>query len=83
MRNTLPLWFVLVGFSLFSGCSGSRQLLWPAGTTQEQRENASLHDPYADNDIAPPMIGGRPRDFMEPRPEAVRNDWFRNTWWGR
>ncbi|MCA9155006.1 MAG: hypothetical protein R3C99_03735 [Pirellulaceae bacterium] len=45
----------------------------PPGTAQQQRYSATLHDPYPDNDLGPEVVGGRPRDFQQPRAEAVRN----------
>ena len=36
------------------------------GTIQQQRTRAALHDPYADNLMAPEIVGGRPREFSRP-----------------
>jgi hypothetical protein len=49
---------------------------------EQQRQNASLHDPYSDNDIGPEVVGGRPREFEKPRSEPVRNGPQRNVYWG-
>ena len=43
------------------------------GTIPRQRFRAMLHDPYSDVDIGPDVVGGRPRDFQKPIPQAVRN----------
>ena len=40
---------------------------------QQQRLNASVHDPYADNDAGPEIVGGRPRDYQKPWSEADRS----------
>ena len=65
------------------GCGYARPLLPPGGTVQQQRYNASVHDPYTDNDLGPEVVGGRPRDFQKPFAEPVRNQWFQNSWWSR
>ena len=36
------------------------------GTIHQQRTRAVLHDPYADNLMAPEIVGGRPREFARP-----------------
>ena len=50
---------------------------------QQQQFDASLHDPYADNDLGPEVVGSRPREFREPLAEPVRNRWLRDSWWSR
>jgi len=66
---------------LISGCKGS-----PAGTSRwggsefgqgsidRQKNRAVTFDPYPLNDIGPPVVGGRPREFANPLPEAQRNE---------
>lgn len=39
----------------------------------QQQASAVIHDPYPQNDIAPGDLGGRPPDYQQPLPEAVRN----------
>lgn len=53
------------------------------GSVQQQRYRATLHDPYPDRDIAPEVVGGRPREFMRPLPEPVRNRYMTDSWWNR
>jgi hypothetical protein len=60
-----------------------RPLWGPAGPIQQQQYNASLHDPYPDNEAGPAIEGGRPRDFQVPLAEPVRNRWLRDSWWAR
>ena len=43
------------------------------GTIRTQQLRAMRHDPYAENDIAPPVVGGRPRDYLVPTPRPVRD----------
>jgi hypothetical protein len=62
-----------------TGC-GLRAPQWlRPGPERWQRERAAIHDPYADTDAGPQVIGGRPRDFQYQRPEAVRSRQFMDT----
>ncbi len=45
---------------------------WGQGTTDRQKSRAVVHDPYTLNDIGPEVVGGRPREFMNPQAEAKR-----------
>jgi hypothetical protein len=45
---------------------------WGQGTAERQKARATVHDPFPLNDIAPEVVGGRPREFAVPQPEAVR-----------
>ncbi|MEZ6136049.1 MAG: membrane or secreted protein [Pirellulaceae bacterium] len=42
------------------------------GTIERQKARAAVHDPYPLNDLGPEVVGGRPREFYAPQPEAVR-----------
>ena len=42
------------------------------GTIDRQKARAVVHDPFPLNDIGPEVIGGRPREFYNPQPEATR-----------
>ncbi len=42
------------------------------GTIERQKSRAAAVDPYPLNDIGPEVLGGRPRDFMNPMPEPER-----------
>lgn len=66
-----------------SGCRGYRSPFEPPGTLQQQRLNASVHDPYADNDAGPEIVGGRPRDYQKPWSEADRSRSSLTSGWGR
>lgn len=48
----------------------------PPGTIARQQQAATLHDPYPDRNLGPEIVGGRPRDFQQPRAEAVRSEWL-------
>lgn len=57
-----------------SGCANRGWgLSWGQGTTNRQKARAAVHDPYPLNDIGPEVMGGRPREFFDPEPEAVRH----------
>jgi hypothetical protein len=62
------------------GCRSDGRILPPAGTVQHQRFNATVFDPYTDNDIAPEVVGGRPKDFQKPLNEPDRSRLFRKVW---
>jgi hypothetical protein len=57
---------------LMMGCRGHGPLLSAPGTKEMQQRRAVVHDPYPQNDIAPSIPDGRPRDYMFPPAETVR-----------
>lgn len=63
-----------------TGCAGTN--VFAPGSTRQQQLNATVHDPYADNDLGPTVEGGRPRDFRKPWAEPVRTRLLRDSWWG-
>lgn len=73
------------------GCSADRSSIlglsrpqwFQPGSLDYQRNTASLHDPFPDNDVAPEVVGGRPREFQKPLAEPVRNRWQSDSWWQR
>jgi hypothetical protein len=71
---------VLLGLG---GCRGYSSPFAPPGTMQQQRLNASVYDPYADNDAGPEIVGGRPRDYQKPWSEADRSRASVSGGWGR
>jgi len=72
-----------IAAAAFSGCAGRHPDFWHPGNIQTQRLRAVVHDPYPDQDQGPVVMGGRPRDYAEPLPEAVRNRIYRDGYWGR
>ena len=44
------------------------------GSVEQQKSRAVTFDPYPLNDIGPPVVGGRPREYSNPLPEAARNE---------
>jgi hypothetical protein len=57
-----------------SGCNSSVRWpdLWHPGPAGYQRYNALYHDPYPVDDMGPEIVGGRPRSYQRPVPEAER-----------
>ena len=51
------------------------------GTLAQQQQRANVFDPYADNNAAPEIVGGRPRDFQKPLADPGRPRGFRDTRW--
>lgn len=66
-------------FLFQTGCSGLfDKQRWSGGTFGQgdiarQSARAVFFDPYPFNDIGPEVVGGRPREFAVPMPEAQRN----------
>ncbi len=63
------------------GCSsGVRRPNWfnpgPAGYQQYQATNGA--DPYPLPDLGPPVVGARPRGFIQPVPEVERSRQYRD-----
>jgi hypothetical protein len=88
----LALLIAWISMNLF-GCGLRRPFERAPGTTVQQQYDAAQHDPYADNDAGPEVVGGRPREFAKPRSEPVRSrthpasspsggGWFGN-WFGQ
>jgi hypothetical protein len=64
---------VMVTLSLGVGCKGSQYAeRFGLGTMDQQKAKAADFDPFPLNDIGPPVMGGRPRGFMDPLPEPKR-----------
>jgi hypothetical protein len=57
-----------------SGCSSGVRWpnFWHPGPAGYQQHAALYHDPYPMNDVAPEIVGGRPREYQQQIPEAVR-----------
>lgn len=77
MRYRLGILFLVS----LTGCSngpwgfgrwGSQQ--FGQGSIDRQKARAVVIDPYPLNDIGPEVVGGRPREYAYPMPEAGRNE---------
>ena len=69
----------LLGAGLF-GCRSDGRLFPPAGSVQKQRFNATVFDPYADNETGPEVVGGRPKDYQKPLSESDKSRLFQKAW---
>jgi hypothetical protein len=78
-RHTL---IAIAACLLLAGCAGYHPRLSQPGTIQQQRLRATIHDPYPDPDMGP-KAEGRPRDYLNPLPEPVRNRIYADSWWWR
>ncbi len=60
--------------TLFAGCANRAGWGFASGqgTVDRQKSRAVVHDPYPLNDIGPPVMGGRPRDYIDPQGEVSR-----------
>jgi len=78
----LPVAVLAAGLS---GCVAPPNWRSP-GTVECQRGRARVADPYPQSDTAPPIAGGRPRQFDAPRTEVVRTQvpwelgWLPRNW---
>jgi hypothetical protein len=80
MRSAWRLTAILLLVAGPLGCRSHPALLKPPGTIEKQRFNATVFDPYADNDIGPEVVGGRPKDYQKPLSEPDRSRLFQKTW---
>jgi hypothetical protein len=64
---------------LFLGIAGCQNTAQPnlvhPGTAQAQQNRAVRFDPYPDKELAPAMVGVRPREYENPLPEPTRSRW--------
>lgn len=71
-RNRIAV--IVLAITVCGGCrSGHRWPFLPQGTIRQQQSEALVHDPYPQRDIAPDDAATRPREFINPLPEPVRN----------
>lgn len=72
---------MVLGVLAAAGCSSAvrkPQLLHP-GPAPFQRGNAEVIDPYPLPDMGPEIVGGRPREFDQPRNEVVRAQQYKRS----
>ena len=72
--------FLCCGMLGTVGCQRYQFYPYPPGTIHEQRVRATIHDPWPDNDAAPVIEGGRPREFEKPLAEPKRVPLYRDTY---
>jgi hypothetical protein len=75
--NHLPFGVVACALLALAGCKGTiMPRLESPGTAGYQRYNALQFDPYPLDDVAPPVAGGRPKEYDRPIPEVQRGQKF-------
>jgi len=86
IRGGSPHGWVIGFAALLAICGGCRSTepfgLWygPHARSDTQRAQAQVIDPYPDPNIGPPVEGGRPLDYQNPRsaPQRTQPDrWIR------
>jgi hypothetical protein len=80
MKSVRRLAVILIVCAGLFGCRSNQSLLRPPGTIQKQRFNATVFDPYTDNEIGPEVVGGRPKDYQRPLSEPDRSRLFQKIW---
>lgn len=70
--------------TLLAGCGWLPRVNWcRPGPAPYQQQEAVRFDPYPENDLGPPVLGGRPQSYENPPAEPVRarqhTGWAR--WW--
>jgi predicted small lipoprotein YifL len=76
LRKSCPVLLVLVLAVAIVGCAGVKGPNWlHPGTAADQQKQAERFDPYPDNQIAPEVVGGRPREYLDPIRETERARW--------
>ncbi|HEX4150120.1 MAG TPA: hypothetical protein VHY20_14070 [Pirellulales bacterium] len=77
------LWAIvlMMVLAVSTGCQGTKfpTLFGWQGTSKQQRYQAQQFDPYSEVDISNnsnKVDGLRPRDFVNPPPEATRGRWW-------
>ncbi len=71
MRRIVALIVLSVVLPTCCGCTGPNALGLPnlahPGTEAKQQARAQGFEPYPDNDVGPSVVGGRPREYQDPR----------------
>ncbi|MGQ9575161.1 MAG: hypothetical protein ACUVUC_07575 [Thermoguttaceae bacterium] len=75
MNRSLAI-LLVAALGAVGGCAGLKGPSWlhPGPAAYQQRQ-AERFDPYPDNQIAPEVVGGRPREFLNPPAEPQRARW--------
>lgn len=76
MAFRLPITWLALPLLLAAGIGCGPNLRMPnllhPGTAGEQQLDAIYRDPYTLNDVAPEVVGGRPREYANAVPEVTR-----------
>lgn len=73
-QATMPRTLFILTALIATGCGPTFRTpnLFHPGPAGPQRTEAIYHDPYPLDDVAPEIVGGRPREYQRPVPEVVR-----------
>jgi hypothetical protein len=68
-------WAVAVAVLMLvsAGCGLSRPRWFFPGRVEQQQDRAVYYDPYPDQEVGPKVEGGRPREYQQQVPTAVRS----------
>jgi len=76
MGNIAKIILLAAGTFFLVGCANMYPPNWCSpGTAKHQQLVAEQYDPYPENDIGTPVVGGRPRGYMTPPAETLRARW--------
>ena len=79
MRGIVSLIALSVVLPPCCGCQLDTPNLAHPGTEANQQARAKVFEPYPDNEMGPPVVGGRPREYQDPRPSfAILQDMHPN-----
>jgi len=71
-RSSAPFALASLVFAIGCGPHVRKPNLFDPGNAATQQYNAIFHDPYPMPDVAPEIVGGRPREYQQPVPEVAR-----------
>ena len=75
MRGILSVIALTIMLPALPACTGPQALGLPnlahPGTEEYQQTRAKVFEPYPDNEVGPPVVGARPREYQEPVPETI------------
>ena len=66
MRGILSLIALSAVLPTCCGCLAMPNLAHP-GTEDHQQARAQVFEPYPENELGPPVVGARPREYQDPR----------------
>ena len=76
MGNIAKIAILAAGAMLVAGCANVAPINWcRPGTARQQQVEAEQYDPYPENDVGTPVVGGRPRGYTNPPAETLRARW--------
>ena len=71
MRGILSFLVLAMFVAACGGCVAPPNLLHP-GSEAHQQARSQVFEAYPENEPGPAIVGGRPREYMNPRAEVIR-----------